>query len=50
MKTHSQASKLLVLSERVYGALLILYPADFCYEYAQHMLQVFRDIGRDAYR
>ena len=49
MKTDSHTSKLLVLSEQVYRALLILYPADFHHEYAQHMLQVFRDIGRDVY-
>lgn len=50
MKTDSQPSQLLVLSEQVYRALLILYPADFRREYGQHMLQVFRDIGRDVYR
>lgn len=41
---------LLQISERVYRALLNLYPADFRRTYRQPMLQVFRDVCRDAYR
>ena len=50
MKTNPHVSKLLTLSERIYRALLILYPPDFRHEYGQHMLQVFRDVCRDVYR
>lgn len=50
MKTDSRASQLLILSEQVYRALLVLYPADFRRDYGQHMAQVFRDVCRDVYR
>ncbi len=40
----------LLLSARVYQALLVAYPVEFRREYGRHMLQVFRDVGRDAYR
>lgn len=41
---------LLSLSERVYRALLIAYPAAYRREYGALMVQVFRDMCRDAYR
>ncbi|MEO8612616.1 MAG: hypothetical protein ABI690_32265 [Chloroflexota bacterium] len=50
MNTNPRASHLLILSERVYRALLILYPANFRRDYGQHMAQVFRDVCRDRYR
>jgi hypothetical protein len=50
MKTDPRASRLLAVSERVYHALLVLYPADFRRDYGQHMMQVFRDVCRDTYR
>lgn len=50
MKIDLHVPKLLVLSERVYRALLILYPADFRQDYGQYMAQVFRDVCRDVYR
>lgn len=37
-------------SERVYRVLLTLYPRDFRREYGWQMLQVFRDVCRDAVR
>ncbi len=37
-------------SERVYRVLLTLYPRDFRREYGWQMLQVFRDVCRDALR
>lgn len=49
MNNKYRASQLLSLSERVYCALLVLYPADFRREYGQHMTQVFRDVCRDVY-
>ena len=50
MKTDSRSFQLLILSERVYRTLLVLYPADFRQDYGQHMAQVFRDMCRDIYR
>lgn len=50
MKTDPRMMRLLKLSERVYSALLHLYPSDFYTEYGSHMAQVFRDICRDAYQ
>ncbi len=41
---------LIELSEQVYRALLIFYPAEYRREYGPLMVQVFRDICRDAYR
>jgi hypothetical protein len=41
---------LMTLSERIYRALLILYPAEYRLEYGALMAQVFRDVSRDAYR
>ncbi len=41
---------LISLSTRIYGALLILYPADYRLEYGALMVQVFRDVARDAYQ
>jgi hypothetical protein len=43
-------SPLIALSERVYRALLIFYPADYRREYGADMAQVFRDMCRDSYR
>ena len=43
-------SPLIALSERVYRALLILYPADYRSEYGLSMVQVFRDVCRETYR
>lgn len=40
---------LITLSERIYRALLILYPADYRLEYGGLMVQIFRDVSRDAY-
>ncbi|MDZ4767221.1 MAG: hypothetical protein SGI73_21980 [Chloroflexota bacterium] len=48
MNTDPRASQLMNTSERVYRALLILYPAAFRREYGRHMTQVFRDLCRDA--
>jgi len=50
MNTTLKSTRLLTLSERVYRALLILYPSKFRRDYGQHMAQVFRDVCRDAYR
>ncbi len=50
MKRDSASIPLLSISERAYTALLILYPVDFRQEYGTHMVQVFRDLCRDAYR
>lgn len=50
MKPYSSIPRLLVLSERIYRALLVLYPADFRHEYGELMTQVFRDSCRDLYR
>jgi hypothetical protein len=49
MKTNRHAIRLLKLSEHVYRALLVLYPADFRQVYGSYMLQAFRDLCRDAY-
>lgn len=40
---------IIVFSERIYRALLTLYPADYRLEYGALMAQVFRDVSRDAY-
>jgi hypothetical protein len=40
---------LIALSERIYRALLIFYPADYRREYGALMVQVFRDMYRDTY-
>jgi hypothetical protein len=50
MKTDPRSSRLLIVSERAYRALLVLYPAEFRDEYGKHMAQVFRDSCRDVYR
>lgn len=42
-------TKWIALSERVYCALLILYPADYRREYSSLMVQLFRDVSRDTY-
>ncbi|MFN8529328.1 MAG: hypothetical protein U0670_12010 [Anaerolineae bacterium] len=42
--------RLITVSERVYRALLIAYPADFRREYAAEMTRLFRDTCRDVYR
>lgn len=41
---------MLAFSERIYRALLLLYPADYRREYGGQMAQVFRDVCRDRYR
>jgi hypothetical protein len=41
---------LIALSERLYRALLILYPGEYRREYGDLMVQVFRDMSRDKYR
>jgi hypothetical protein len=41
---------LIALAERIYRALLALYPADYRLEYGVWMVQVFRDVSRDVYR
>lgn len=43
------AIQMITRSERIYRALLILYPADYRLEYEALMVQVFRDVSRDAY-
>ncbi len=40
----------IVLSVRIYDALLVLYPAEFRREYRSLMVQVFRDMTRERYR
>lgn len=42
--------RMIVLSEQVYRALLVLYPADYRHEYGALMAQVFRDVCRAAYQ
>src|SRR5690242_17124823 len=44
-----KANRLLALSNRIYSALLVLYPSDFRRDYSGHMAQVFRDVCRDSY-
>jgi hypothetical protein len=41
---------LIALSERLYRAMLILYPSAYRHEYGEWMVQVFRDVSRDRYR
>lgn len=43
-------SRWIALSEEVYAALLILYPADYRHEYSWLMRQVFRDVSRERYQ
>jgi hypothetical protein len=45
----SPSVKRLARAERVYRALLRLYPEDYRREYAAPMAQLFRDLYRDAY-
>jgi len=40
---------LIALAERLYRALLFLYPAKYRHEYGALMVQVFRDMSRDSY-
>jgi hypothetical protein len=49
MENHIQPAWV-ALSERVYTALLALYPAEFRRDYARWMAQAFRDVTRDTYR
>lgn len=44
------ANRLLLLSSRLYGLLLFIYPPHFRDEYGSHMAQVFRDCCREAYQ
>lgn len=46
-RTHSHS---LAVSERVYRFLLVLYPAEFRHEYADPLVQAFRDSCREAHR
>jgi uncharacterized membrane protein len=46
----TQANSLLAASERIYSALLILYPTTYRREYGRQMVLAFRDICWDAYR
>lgn len=41
---------MLTTSERVYQLLLWLYPSDYRREYGADMMQLFRDLRRDALR
>ncbi|HEX2621841.1 MAG TPA: hypothetical protein VHL11_16905 [Phototrophicaceae bacterium] len=50
MNTDAHSFRLFSLSERVYHALLILYPADFRRDYSRYMTQMFRDLSHDAYQ
>jgi hypothetical protein len=43
-------TRLIALSERIYRALLVLYPPAYQQKYGQFMVQHFRDVSRDAYR
>lgn len=49
MNGETSQPALLLFSERVYRALLIAYPEEFRRDYGRHMVQVFRDVCRDAY-
>lgn len=40
----------IALAERVYEALLVLYPADYRRDYGRLMAQLFRDVSRERYR
>jgi len=40
----------ITLSERLYTALLVLYPADYRHEYGTLMVQLFRDVSREKYQ
>ncbi|MCA9906382.1 MAG: hypothetical protein KC547_21150 [Anaerolineae bacterium] len=46
----TKSPRWITLSEGVYQALLILYPADFRRDYGTLMVQVFRDVSRDKYQ
>ncbi|MCC6615669.1 MAG: hypothetical protein IT320_19525 [Anaerolineae bacterium] len=48
--TPNARSPWIVFSERLYGALLVLYPVAYRREYGSLMRQVFRDVARDRYR
>jgi hypothetical protein len=50
MKMKPPQTSWIALSARAYRALLILYPADYRREYGALMVQMFRDVCRDAYR
>lgn len=45
-----KTATLIALSERVYCALLYAYPAEYRRDYGALMVQVYRDVARDAYR
>ncbi len=47
---HPQTLPWIEASEKVYRALLILYPVDFRREYGSSMAQVFRDVCRHKYQ
>lgn len=49
MKPDITARGWIVLMERCYSAMLILYPADYRREYGALMRQFFRDVARDRY-
>lgn len=40
----AEPSRILSISERVYGALLVAYPKEFRNEYGPQMAQVFEDL------
>lgn len=48
MARNSALHTLVSASERVYQAFLVVYPAQFRREYGSHMVQLFRDLCRDA--
>ncbi|MBZ0276052.1 MAG: hypothetical protein K8I60_07910 [Anaerolineae bacterium] len=43
-------TKWIALSERIYSALLSLYPVDYRHEYGPLMVQIFRDVAHDRYQ
>lgn len=43
-------TKWITFSEHIYGALLILYPAEFRRDYGPLMRQIFRDVSRERYQ
>jgi len=50
MEKTTSEPRSLILSARLYQALLIVYPSEFRQAYGVHMLQVFRDCGQRALR
>lgn len=50
MNPRPSERNLLDVSVSAYSILLALYPSDFRRDFGQHMVQVFRDVCRDAYR